>query len=171
MFGAGLGLFVYYNLIGNFPGLEAGISIVLQAGIFGVAQLWLFYKISNWINKRFPWEKQFSLRIVLDFVINAIVGIITSSFVLYTILAWLNKGSFTEIWSSYRESFLILWIMVIVLVIMYNIIMLLFYAYYHYAEGQISEIKMERKQLKLQFDALRNQLSPHFLFNSLNTIS
>lgn len=171
MFGAGLGLFVYYNLIGNFPGLEVGISIVLQAGIFGIIQLWLFYKISNWINKRFPWEKQFSLRIVLDFVINAIVGIITSSFVLYTILVWLNEGSFTDIWSSYRESFLILWIMVIVLVIMYNIIMLLFYAYYHYAEGQISEIKMERKQLKLQFDALRNQLSPHFLFNSLNTIS
>lgn len=61
--------------------------------------------------------------------------------------------------------------MMIVLVLMYNVIMLVFYAYHHYAEGQIADVKIERKQLKLQFEALRNQLSPHFLFNSLNTIS
>ena len=29
----------------------------------------------------------------------------------------------------------------------------------------------ERKQLELQFEALKSQISPHYLFNSLNTIS
>ena len=171
MFGAGIGLFIYYNLIGYFPELGIGLTISLGAGLFGIAQLWLFYKISQWLNKKLPWEKQFSMRIILDFIINASIGVVTTGLIHFSILSWLKTDTSVDIWNSYRESFLILWIMVVVVVLMYNIIMLVFYAYYHYAEGQISDIKMERKQLKLQYDALRNQLSPHFLFNSLNTIS
>jgi LytS/YehU family sensor histidine kinase len=36
---------------------------------------------------------------------------------------------------------------------------------------QIESVKQERKQIDLQLKALKSQLSPHFLFNSLNTIS
>lgn len=36
---------------------------------------------------------------------------------------------------------------------------------------QIETIRLERNQLNLQFEALKSQLSPHFLFNALNTIS
>ena len=40
-----------------------------------------------------------------------------------------------------------------------------------YVQGQVSELKLERKQTQLQLSALRSQLSPHFLFNSMNTLS
>jgi len=145
--------------------------LITGIGLFGVLQLWSFYIISQWLNQRIPLEKQFSSRIILDFIINASFGIITSGLLLLTILNAVNTSSFSDIWLTYKESFLILWILVVVLVLIYNIIMLVFYAYYHYAEGQISDIKIERKQLKLQFEALKSQLSPHYLFNSLNTIS
>jgi len=36
---------------------------------------------------------------------------------------------------------------------------------------QIETIRVERDQLNLQFEALKSQLSPHFLSNALNTIS
>jgi two-component system LytT family sensor kinase len=169
--GVGIGLFVYYNITGQFPDLNHGIAVVGLTGIFGILQLWVFYNISQWLNQKAPWEEQFSLRISLDFLINTSVGAISSGLLLLLIFSRANSGSLSEIWAVHKESFLILWILVVVLVLMYNIIMLVFYAYYHYAEGQIADIKIERKQLKLQYEALKNQLSPHYLFNSLNTIS
>jgi len=36
---------------------------------------------------------------------------------------------------------------------------------------QIESERQIRKQIELQFEALKTQLSPHYLFNSLNTIS
>jgi hypothetical protein len=169
--GAGIGLFVYYNLTGQFPGILHGLVLSSATGVFGILQLWLFFRISQWLNQRIPLEKQFSTRIILDFLVNASIGIITTGVILMAVLYGMSQNPISEVWLSFKESFLTLWILVVVLVLMYNIVMLVFYAYYHYAEGQISDVKIERKQLKLQFEALKSQLSPHYLFNSLNTIS
>jgi len=169
--GAGIGLFVYYNLTGQFPLFVHGLILSTGTGIIGILQLWVFYRISQWLNERIPLEKQFSSRIILDFIINATIGISVSGVMLMAILYIMRPNPVAEIWQSFKESFLTLWILIVVLVLMYNIIMMVFYAYYHYAEGQISDVKIERKQLKLQFEALKSQLSPHYLFNSLNTIS
>jgi two-component system LytT family sensor kinase len=169
--GAGIGLFVYYNLTGQFPVIIHGLMLSIGTGVFGVLQLWSFYKISQWLNKRIPLEKQFSSRIILDFIINASFALLISGIVLMAVLYGISHNPLSEIWLAFKESFLTLWILVVVLVLMYNIVMMVFYAYYHYAEGQISDVKIERKQLKLQFEALKSQLSPHYLFNSLNTIS
>jgi LytS/YehU family sensor histidine kinase len=53
----------------------------------------------------------------------------------------------------------------------YNVVYALLYSYQHYAVAQIENLQSERKQLELQFEALKGQISPHYLFNSLNTIS
>lgn len=169
--GAGIGLLVYYNLLGHFPGIKFGIALISGAGLFGFLLIWLFYGIGQWLDKWLAFENQFSLRLILDFFVNASIAILGSGAVHYLIITTISKEIPDSLWITYKESFLILWIMMIVLVLMYNVIMLVFYAYHHYAEGQITAVKIERKQLKLQFEALRNQLSPHFLFNSLNTIS
>ncbi len=53
----------------------------------------------------------------------------------------------------------------------YIIVYALLYSYQQYAVAQIETLQRERKQLELQFEALKSQVSPHYLFNSLNTIS
>jgi LytS/YehU family sensor histidine kinase len=45
------------------------------------------------------------------------------------------------------------------------------FSYQHYTVAQIENIQRDRRQLELQFEALKSQISPHYLFNSLNTIS
>jgi two-component system, LytTR family, sensor kinase len=169
--GAGIGLFVYYNHTGFFPEYADALLISTGTGIYGILQLWTFYQVSQWLNKRIPLEKHFSVRITIDFIINGCLGILSSGLALFFILKSVAGYATLDLWLNFKESFLILWVLVVVMVLMYNIIMLVFYAYYHYAEGQIVEVKIERKQLKLQFEALKSQLSPHYLFNSLNTIS
>ena len=46
-----------------------------------------------------------------------------------------------------------------------------FYSYNYYAHKQIESLKLDRLQLELQFESLKSQISPHFLFNCLNTLS
>jgi LytS/YehU family sensor histidine kinase len=62
-------------------------------------------------------------------------------------------------------------ILFMLFIFIYNIIYALLYSYQHYAIAQIEHLQNERKQLELQFEALKGQISPHYLFNSLNTIS
>ncbi|MDG1573410.1 2TM domain-containing protein [Robiginitalea sp. M366] len=49
-----------------------------------------------------------------------------------------------------------------------------FYALYYYKqrqEGRVKEQKIIARTASAQFDALKNQLDPHFLFNSLNVLT
>lgn len=62
-------------------------------------------------------------------------------------------------------------ILIVVVVFIYKVIYTILYSYRQYAVTQIETVQNERKQLELQFEALKSQLSPHYLFNSLNTIS
>lgn len=45
------------------------------------------------------------------------------------------------------------------------------FAYYRYAAETLARLRAQRRQKELQFDVLRAQLTPHYLFNSLNTAS
>lgn len=169
--GAGISLFVFYNLFNHFPSVFEGSIVVIVGGLAGVIQLWAFYRISHWISTKIPPESRFSLKVGLDFLINSITGIVFTASLLLIILKITSADPILTNWTLYSESFLTMWILELMLVIIYTIVMLGYYAYYHYAQGQVAEMKIERKQLKLQFEALKGQLSPHFLFNSLNTIS
>jgi sensor histidine kinase YesM len=65
----------------------------------------------------------------------------------------------------------------------YNIIVVLFFVYFtlgiyemifYFSKWQQTVVEAEelkKANLQSQFDSLRNQVSPHFLFNSLNTLS
>jgi len=44
-------------------------------------------------------------------------------------------------------------------------------SYKRFQKSQLAAKQMMTQQLNLRFETLRNQISPHFLFNSLNTIS
>ncbi|MCW5519776.1 2TM domain-containing protein [Aureitalea sp. L0-47] len=47
----------------------------------------------------------------------------------------------------------------------------IFYYYNHRQEAKVKEQKIIAKTASAQFDALKNQLDPHFLFNSLNVLT
>ncbi len=45
-----------------------------------------------------------------------------------------------------------------------------YYSFKQYHQTVVQNIECQAEQLNLQFEILKNQLSPHFLFNNLNTI-
>ena len=46
-----------------------------------------------------------------------------------------------------------------------------FFSYRFLVSERIKKIQISREQKAIQYDLLRSQLSPHYLFNCLNTIN
>ena len=59
-------------------------------------------------------------------------------------------------------------ILLFCILLIYNIIYFAFYSYNEYTKGQVLAVKLKRKQTQLQLNALKSQLSPQYLFNSIN---
>ncbi len=68
-----------------------------------------------------------------------------------------------ESWRGYSFS---LWITLVIISIFY-----ITYFYNRYQKNKIKEQKIIAGTASAQFDALKNQLDPHFLFNSLNVLT
>jgi len=69
------------------------------------------------------------------------------------------------------EEMVKLGILCVITVFVYEIFYGWFFSYRYYAITQVEQLQSERMQLELQFDSLKTQISPHYLFNCLNTIS
>ena len=160
-------MYYYFGTSGLF--LESTISIfdILLIVICGILISSITYFISIIMDKLIPWKTQLANRFLAGILIQfiSVMAIVVSVFMVYTQL--INASA--EI--PYQNSLIKLAIIVFILVLIYQIIYFALYSYYSFATIQIEAAKYERKQVSLQLKALKSQLSSHFLFNNLNTIS
>ena len=102
---------------------------------------------------------------IIGNIIASIIGIFLARLVLKVLIYNVGFSTFIldETPKDYYTSFLIA-----------MIVALLFYAAYYYKyykEKQVKEQKIIAGSASARFDALKNQLDPHFLFNSLNVLT
>ena len=135
----------------------------------GLLVTYILYFLAIKLDKLYPWQTQTNNRLFIGFILQMLVAfcIIFGFIYLYSIFIITNE----EFFITYEETLIKLSILMCILLIVYSIIYFAFYSYYSFATLQIESVKQERKQIDLQLKALKSQLSPHFLFNSLNTIS
>ncbi|HYG02513.1 MAG TPA: histidine kinase [Chryseosolibacter sp.] len=164
-------VYMYYSETGKFPSIQniEALFIGFFTGcITGVAIHYLNYLLDAWL----PWKRIFTARFLIGLIIDFVVA-----FGIISLLAWtmarikLNHWLWPE-FSLADED--ISWKAIILLftcLFFYTIVYALLYSYQQYAVAQIQTLERERKQLELQFQALKSQVSPHYLFNSLNTVS
>ncbi|SKC86094.1 sensor histidine kinase [Ohtaekwangia koreensis] len=124
------------------------------------------------LDRLIPWSNQFAARLLTGYTANVLlVGIL----IFGTGTALISVAGPDSIWRGFssKDEDLVLKILILLLTIMfvYNIVYALLFSYQHYAITQIETLQRDRRQLELQFEALKSQISPHYLFNSLNTIS
>lgn len=124
-------------------------------------------KLDKWIS----WKTNFTPRFVVGFIASFVLIICT-----YRLAALITNPLHNIIyWKDFslndEDLFLKVAILVLAVVFVYKIVYALLYSYQQYAVTQIELLQRERKQRELQFQALKSQVSPHYLFNSLNTIS
>lgn len=128
--------------------------------------------LNNFLNKRFPWSDETSKRAVISIVSVIVVNIILVYFCNYVNFVLIQKAATTEEYFSGKYNFAN-WFTI-------NIALLVS-AFLHAknfmqelkktSRKEVVEQKLIAKSANAQFESLKNQLDPHFLFNSLNVLS
>lgn len=128
--------------------------------------------LNNFLNKRIPWSEATTKRAVISVVSIIVTNFILVYFCNYINFVLIQKAAATEQFFSGKYNF-INWFTINVA--------LLISAFLH-ARGFMEELKktsrkevveqkLIAKSANAQFESLKNQLDPHFLFNSLNVLS
>jgi two-component system, LytTR family, sensor kinase len=152
-------VYIYYSQNGFLPSGKYQFNnymlAVMVTNIIGFVVL----KTDALLDKILQWRNNFLLRFLVGFLLNMMLSIA------------LMIGSIKLFSKVNTEEVLKLSILYIISVFIYEIFYGWFYSYRYYAHTQVEQLRSERWQLELQFESLKNQISPHYLFNCLNTIS
>lgn len=157
---------VIFSLIyRNHPLFSSYLNYIFSIGLTFFILLGLV-KIAQWMNKKITWEKSPGVRFYIQivsiviFVMLVVTGIRTVVNVLF-----------------FPSSFIRLLDEVIIIVFFLFISLLLVFidlGFHLLNKWRVSQAEIERfkkENMETQFEMLRMQVNPHFLFNSLNTLS
>ncbi|QDO94344.1 histidine kinase [Formosa sediminum] len=136
----------------------------LYAFILGYSNMAYFQFLStrNWKNN------QQILRLVIGFVGASLITLL-GLFVIHAVTRLVYQGlSFSEFLASERLSDYIFgfWITMSIVVVFHIV-----YYYNAYQQKKLKEQKVIAGTASAQFESLKNQIDPHFLFNSLNVLT
>jgi sensor histidine kinase YesM len=128
------------------------------------ANKYLFHVLSQFFDK-----DKFTLK-------RLIVGLLSSFVVTLSVIFLLRifedvvigKNSFSQFWSKENTlSYIVIMVITFIAVLLFN----MFYYYKIYNENRVKEQKIIAGTASAKFESLKNQIDPHFLFNSLNVLS
>ncbi|WP_294315303.1 2TM domain-containing protein [uncultured Chryseobacterium sp.] len=128
--------------------------------------------INDYLNKKFPWSEATTKRAIISIISILVANTIMVYFCNYINFVIFQKAATPEEYFSGKYGF-VNWFTI-------NIALLIS-AFLH-AKGFMEELKKTSKKevveqkliaksANAQFESLKNQLDPHFLFNSLNVLS
>lgn len=164
--------YLHYSEKGTFPVPGQNISGLLLSILLSCSAGFTAYFLNHLLDKILPWKSGFAVRFSLGYI----ALVITITTIIFGISsAILNLGGASTFWRGFsindEDLKWKLFILILVTAFIYKVIYTILFSYKQYAVAQIEAAQNERRQLELQFEALKSQLSPHYLFNSLNTIS
>jgi two-component system, LytTR family, sensor kinase len=165
-------LYLYYGENDILPKIGADFSLYLVTILVSLSAGFGIDIINKMLNRKLGWRKSIFLRFSSGLALN-FVWVIT----ILLLAAWIGNLTQLVAIKIFEAEFinneleLKLIILSVLGLFIFNLVEFVTYSYSEYSVGQIRKLRAERKQLEFQFEALKSQLSPHYLFNSMNTIS
>lgn len=123
---------------------------------------------NKYISSKYSWETQTRKRLWIGAIGSIILTVISFGLIRMFISLVVYEKTLSDFIAGERSSYYII-ALVITLVVS-----LFFHAFYFYKalqEKKVKEQKIIAGTASAKFDALKNQLDPHFLFNSLNVLT
>ncbi len=162
----GIGLEVVFGRI-----LKLDHSFMVEIGyycLYGVVLTMINNTYFDYINHQVVWKKYLKYRLLVGVagsVLFTMMGIFLIRLFMKTVL---KDATFTEFYTNEKFSYYIESLLITM------VISLFFHAIYFYKKLQDKKVKEQKiiaGTASAQFESLKNQIDPHFLFNSLNVLS
>lgn len=121
--------------------------------------------ISKQLEKVLPWREHGRRRFFAELFLTAVSTIVLSS-----VVTWLY---FTYV-KHCEDLRPVLFSVVTVSLVVNTIVTAIWEAFFlfnQWKQALLNAEKLQKENLQSQFDSLKNQVNPHFLFNSLNTLA
>nr|WP_181364010.1 histidine kinase [Algibacter marinivivus] len=167
----GCAIFVVGNLFSGGFDFETTNEFLIDFGFYQLYSFVLGYSNMYFFDymERRNWKKNDTIKRIVIGILGATIITLIGLFVLRASTHMVYAGlTFNEFIS--REKFEYyqfgLWVTLTIVVIFHVI-----YFYNRYQQNKIKEQKVIAGTASAKFDALKNQLDPHFLFNSLNVLT
>lgn len=164
-------IYVFYGRTGIIPALEDNFLAYLIALIAGLCIGFVMMRIDRYF--RNFWDRKLNVAyfLTLQLTIKYVAAILIVTTVTLGFLMLTTTFNFTVLWLEYYDEIIKILILTSVMMLIYSLTSFTLQSYNFYAYHQLEKMRQERDQVELQFEALKGQLSPHYLFNCLNTIS
>lgn len=137
---------------------------IIGAGIVGILAAYLLSFVSNALARAIPMQQQTGLGLLASLLLNSILVYSLSA-------AYVYLYGFSLAGTVAIDVYIKLAIVDFIVTLIYSVVSLLIRSHYQLQQSTLDSVKLETRQIDLQLTALKAQLTPHFLFNSLNTIS
>lgn len=166
-------------LAGIFIGLRAlsGGSISFDIDLLREIGYYVFYSIVlslingvyyDYLNHKVVWKRYAKYRLI----IGALGSVVLTMMGIFWIRIVINLGFEGESWEEFVQGEKpIYYVVALLITIVISVFFHAFYFYRNWQEKRVKEQKIIAGTASARFDALKNQLDPHFLFNSLNVLT
>lgn len=153
------------NQVLNGPDLLKGFAYtVLYTFSLYFANAFIFIAL----DKRFAQDRFSKKRLLIGFAGSLVVTLIVIFLLHFFEAVWVDQQDFNEFLAKERASN---YIVSVVITLIVTLSLHAFYFYKAYQDSKVKEQKIIAGTANAKFESLKNQIDPHFLFNSLNVLS
>ncbi|PUV23155.1 sensor histidine kinase [Sphingobacterium athyrii] len=131
--------------------------------------------LSKWATKKYPANKDFGKKMVFIYtgsiILTILVVFIVNAFFSDLFIVNSSKNFSKRFYNFVGQQHIVYYFQIAVSSLFISMVFFGFYFYKKFKDYQIKESEQEKQQITAQFESLKNQLDPHFLFNSLNVLN
>ncbi|MEO0469064.1 MAG: histidine kinase [Bacteroidota bacterium] len=142
---------------------------VLACGII----VGLMRRLNHYLDRYIPWDRQIWKRAVIQLSSNLLMAVILVSVAAFVIAYFFTRNSdFVRFnWPQIAREMLLFNIISVLGVGLFVLYDGGRFFFNRWKDSLVQLARFEKENVEFRFAALRNQVNPHFLFNSLNTLS
>lgn len=148
--------------------LESITRNVIIAAIFSFGLTAVNSYYYDGVNIRYSWEETPKKRLWVGAIGSFVLTLITFGLLRFLIHYYYTGDSVSEFFSKETPDS---YVIAIVITLIASLFTHAFYFYRALQKREVKEQKIIARTASASFDALKNQLDPHFLFNSLNVLT
>ncbi len=138
------------------------INFIYISIIWNVNLLFMFL-----FDRKFEWDKHLRFKLIVNAIFAFLLPVLVH--VIFSVLVFpIVQDSACQLGSKENLSYLIVSVSITLLV---NSIFVAIEFFQFWKKSLMEKEQLKRDSISAEFETLKNQINPHFLFNSLNTLS